>query len=144
MDTQESMSEHTALEICTDLSLDETGNGRALPSCPSQKRLELFANDLVQKRLLGFMAFVLDGDKTSLGIMRSSTLPTKASDVPKAPWRDDSDATSQPCAPVRHISVPSNNFHIESAGSRVRRRHMGSTLTPTNARMKRTHQTTYT
>jgi hypothetical protein len=88
MDSQEPVSEHTALEICTDLSLHEPGDGRALSSRPSQKGLELLADDFVQERLFGFATFVLDGDKESIGIMRRSALPAKASDVPRQLRRD--------------------------------------------------------
>ena len=63
------MGEDSTFEIGADLSLDEPTDGRALPPRPSQKGLELFANDLVQKRLLGFMAFVLVGGGKSTGIM---------------------------------------------------------------------------
>ncbi len=82
MDTQESMSEHAACEIRTNLSLDEPRDGRALPPCTGQKWLELFADDLVEESLFGFVAFVLDGGKQSIGIMRARALPATASDVP--------------------------------------------------------------
>ena len=85
MDTQKSMGDDPALEIRTDLSLDEPGNGRTLPSCPSQEGLELFADDFVKKGRFGLVALVFDGGSQSIGIMRSSALPTEASDVPKAP-----------------------------------------------------------
>jgi len=75
--------------------------------------------------------------------MRARVLPATASDVPRSPSRDDSDATTQPCARVRRISVPSNIFYIEPAGSRVRRNHADSSLTPTDARTGRTHEITH-
>jgi hypothetical protein len=53
MDTQESMSEHAAFEIRTNLSLDEPRDGRALPSRTGQKGLKLFADDLVEESLSG-------------------------------------------------------------------------------------------
>ncbi len=45
MDTQKSMREGPALEIGADLSLDESGDGGALPSRASQEGLEFIAND---------------------------------------------------------------------------------------------------
>jgi hypothetical protein len=78
------MGEYTAFEIRPDLSLHEPGDGRALPSRPSEERLELLANDFVKKGLLGFMAFVLDGGKESTGTMGWSALPSQASVVPKS------------------------------------------------------------
>jgi len=60
MDAQKSMGEHPTLEIRTDLSLDEPGDGCALPSRPSQERFDLPANDFVKQGLFGFAAFVLD------------------------------------------------------------------------------------
>ncbi len=75
--------------------------------------------------------------------MRARVLPATASDVPRSPSRDDSDATTQPCARVRRISVPSNIFYIEPAGSRVRRNHADSSLTPTDARTGRVHEMTH-
>ncbi len=70
MGTQKPMSEYPALEIRTDLSLDEPSDGRALPSRPSQEGFELFTNDLVQKRRFGLVAFVLDGGDESTGTMK--------------------------------------------------------------------------
>jgi hypothetical protein len=87
MDTQKTMSEYPALEIGADLSLDEPGDGRALPSRPSQEGFELFTNDLVQKRLFRLVAFVSDGDKESIGTMRARLLRAIASDVPRSPGR---------------------------------------------------------
>ncbi len=84
MDTQESMSEYPALEIGADLSFDESGDGRALPSRPSQEGFELFTNDLVQKRLFRLVAFVFDDGKQSIGTMRARALPAIASDVPRS------------------------------------------------------------
>jgi hypothetical protein len=84
------MGEHAAFEVRPDLSLHEPGDGRALPSRPSEKGLELLANDFVEKRLLGFMAFVLDGGKESTGTMGSSALPALASVVPNSRRRQAS------------------------------------------------------
>jgi len=90
VNAQESMREYSALEIRPDLTLHEPGDGRALPSRPSQKGLDLLADDFMQKRLLGFMAFVLDGDKESIGIMGWRALHRKASDVPRQLRREAS------------------------------------------------------
>ncbi len=68
MDTQKSMSEHTAFEIGTDLPLDEPRDGRALPPCTGQEWLELLADDLVEESLFGFVAFVLADCRGSTGI----------------------------------------------------------------------------
>jgi len=64
------MGEYTAFEVGPDLSLHEPGDRRALPSRPREKRLELLANDFVEKGLLGFMTFVLDGGKESTRTMK--------------------------------------------------------------------------
>ncbi len=93
MDTQKSVSEYTALQIRTDLSLHEPGNGRTLPSCPSQEGLELLADHFVEQGLFGFMAFVFDGDKTSIGITTRSVLNMVASDMPRRPRRESADGT---------------------------------------------------
>ncbi len=100
MDAQKSMSEYPALEIRTDLSLDESGDGCALPSRPSQEGLELFADDLVQKRLFGLVAFVSDDGQQSSGTLRSSALPAKASNVPKSLGREASNGIEQSPTPV--------------------------------------------
>ena len=47
VDTQESMREYAALEIRTDLALNEPSDRCALPSRPSQKGLELLADDFM-------------------------------------------------------------------------------------------------
>jgi hypothetical protein len=63
------MGEYTAFNVRPDLSLHEPGDRRALPSRPSEEGFELLANDCVEKRLIGFMAFVSDGGKESTGAM---------------------------------------------------------------------------
>jgi hypothetical protein len=50
-------------KVRPDLSLHKPGDRRALPSRPSEEGFELLANDFVEKRLVGFMAFVSDGGK---------------------------------------------------------------------------------
>jgi hypothetical protein len=74
MDAQEPVGEHAAFEIRTDLSLHKPGDGRALPSRPSQEGLDLLADHFVEQGLFGFMAFVLDGGRESIGIVRWSAL----------------------------------------------------------------------
>ena len=81
------MSEDSTFEIGADLSLDEPGDGSALPSRPLQEGFELFANDLVEKGPFGLVAFVSDGGKAPNGTMRARLLPTTASNVPRSPGR---------------------------------------------------------
>lgn len=69
MNTQESMSEDPTFEIGADLSLYEPSDGRTLPSSPSQKGFELFANDFMKQSLFGLVAFVSDGGKASIETM---------------------------------------------------------------------------
>jgi len=76
------MGKHATFELRPDLSLHEQGDGRALPSRPSEEGLELLANDFVEKGLLGFMAFASDGGKESTG---TGTLSATASQVPRPP-----------------------------------------------------------
>ena len=59
MHAQEAMGEHPALEIGAQLSFDETGNRLTPLARVGEKRLELFADDLMQERLLRLAAFVL-------------------------------------------------------------------------------------
>jgi len=86
------MSKYSALQIRTDLSFDEPGDGRTLPPRPSQKRLDLLTNDLVQKRLFGLVAFVSDGDKESIGIMGWSAVLKALYTRKQATCRGDCDA----------------------------------------------------
>ena len=95
MDTQKTMSEYPALQIRTDLSFDEPGDGRTLPPRPSQEGFELFADDLVQKGRLGLVAFVSAGGKQTIGTRRARLLRAIASDVPRSPERDEADARSR-------------------------------------------------
>jgi hypothetical protein len=85
MDAQKSMREDPALEIGADLSLDKASNRRALSSRASQEGLELFANDFVEKSLLGLMALISNGGKESVGTLRARALPGTASDMPGSP-----------------------------------------------------------
>ena len=122
------MGEHAALEIRPDLSLHEPGDGRALPSRPSQKALNLLADDFVEQRLFGFMAFVLDGDKESIGIMRSSALNTKASDMPRQRRRKASGGTHQSPARIKSSSCALRRSDAEPPGSQAQRDRMDSSL----------------
>ena len=45
----------------------------------------MFADDFVEKSLLGFVAFVSDGGKESIGTLRARALPVTASVVPRSP-----------------------------------------------------------
>ncbi len=83
MDAQKSMREHPAFEIRTDLSLDEPGDGCTLPSRPSQERFDLPSNDFVEQGLFGFVAFVSDGGKQSIGTIGAGAFSDIASDMPQ-------------------------------------------------------------
>jgi hypothetical protein len=64
MNSQESVSEHTAVQIGTDLALDEAGDGHVSRSCSGEEGLELVADDLMEEGLLGLVTFVpVDGGK---------------------------------------------------------------------------------
>ena len=128
MDTQKSVSEYPALQIRTDLSLHEPGNGRALPSRPSQKGLELLADDFVEQSLFGFVAFVFDGGRESIGIVRSSALNTKASDMPRRPPRESADGMDQSLARVRFYSCASRRSDAKPHGSHAQRDRVDSSL----------------
>jgi hypothetical protein len=128
VDTQESMREYPALEIRTDLALNEPSDRCALPSRPSQEGLELLADDFVQKGLLGLVAFVLDAGKESIGITRWSALHPKASDVPRRQRREASGGTDQSPALFRFIPHLSSGIQAEPPGSRFRRNRADSSL----------------
>ena len=55
---EEPVRQHAAIEVGADLALDEPRHRRTRLVCASQKGLELFADDLVEERLLGLVAFV--------------------------------------------------------------------------------------
>ena len=60
------MSEHAALEIGADLTLDEAGDGRPRRSRTCEKGFELVADDLMKEGLLGLVTFVpADGEGSS-------------------------------------------------------------------------------
>jgi hypothetical protein len=58
MDAQEAVGEHAALEIGPDLPLDESRDRGASGPRPFEKRLQVLAQDTVEERLLGLVAFV--------------------------------------------------------------------------------------
>jgi hypothetical protein len=53
MNSQESVSEHAAVQIGADLALDEAGDGHVSRSWAGEEGLELVADDLMKKGLLG-------------------------------------------------------------------------------------------
>jgi hypothetical protein len=128
MDTQKSVSEYPALQIRTDLFLHEPGNGRALPSRPSQEGLDLLADDFVEQDLFGFVAFVFDGGRESIGIVRSSALNTKASYMPRRPRREASGGTHQSPARIKSSSRASRRSDAEPPGSHAQRDRVNSSL----------------
>lgn len=58
VDAQEAMGEYAALEIRPHLPLDEAGDGRTRQPGALEERLEVLADDAVEKRPLGLVAFV--------------------------------------------------------------------------------------
>ena len=56
---EEPVREDAAVEVGADLALDEPRYRRARLACLGEEGLELFADDLVEERLLGLVAFVL-------------------------------------------------------------------------------------
>ena len=58
VDAQKAMSQHAALEVGTDLTLDEASDGgaRGLRAC--DEGCELFTNDAMKESVLGLVAFV--------------------------------------------------------------------------------------
>jgi len=58
----ESVSQNAAFEVGADLAFDEAGDGRPHRSRAGEEGLELVADDLVEERFLGLVAFVLDGE----------------------------------------------------------------------------------
>jgi hypothetical protein len=129
MDTQKSMGEDSALEIGADLSLDEPGDGRILPSRTSQEGFELPANDFMKQGLFGLVAFVFDGGDESTGTMKwGAALHATANDVPRQLRREALGETDQPCAQIRRSSHSSNGSEPEPPGSHAKRDHMDSSL----------------
>jgi len=129
MDAQNSMSKYPAIEIRADLSLDEPSDGRALPSRPSQKGLDLLADDFVEKGLFGLMAFVWDSGDESAGTMKwGAAQPATANDGPRQLRREALGETDQPCAQIRRSSHSSNGSGAEPPGSHAKRDRTDSSL----------------
>jgi hypothetical protein len=59
--TQEAVGQHPAGQIRPHLTFDEAGDGGALAACAGEEGLEVLSYDLVEQRLLGLAALVLDG-----------------------------------------------------------------------------------
>ena len=62
VDAQETMGEHAALEIRTNLALDEASHGSTRGSGAREERLHILTDDAMEERLLGLMAFVTNRD----------------------------------------------------------------------------------
>ena len=62
VDAQEAMGEHAALEIGTNLALDEASDGSTRGSGAREERLHILADDAMEERLLGLVAFVTNRD----------------------------------------------------------------------------------
>ena len=58
VDTQEAMGEHAALEIRTNLALDEASDGSTRGSGAREERLQILSDDAMEECLLGLVAFV--------------------------------------------------------------------------------------
>jgi hypothetical protein len=58
VDAQEAMGEHAAIEIGTNLALDEASDGSTRGSGAREERLQTFSDDAMEERLLGLVAFV--------------------------------------------------------------------------------------
>lgn len=56
------MGEHTALEIATNLALDEASDGGAHGSGAREERFEFLAHHAMEQRLLGLVTFVTNRD----------------------------------------------------------------------------------
>jgi hypothetical protein len=63
--TQEPVRQHAPVEMGADLALDEPCHRRSRLACASQKRLELSADDVVEERLFGLMAFAVRRSRTA-------------------------------------------------------------------------------
>jgi len=54
------MGEHAAFEVGANLALDKASDGSTLRSGAREERLHILADDAMEERLLGLMAFVAD------------------------------------------------------------------------------------
>jgi len=72
MNSPESVSEHTAVQIGADLALDEAGDRHVSRSCTGEEGLELVADDLMEEGLLGLVTFVpVDGEGSGHKVVHS-------------------------------------------------------------------------
>ncbi len=62
MQAEKTVSENSAFQVGTDLALDEAGHGSTIAPRSGEEGLDLLPDDLVKERLLGLVAFVLDGE----------------------------------------------------------------------------------
>jgi hypothetical protein len=62
VDAQEAMGEHAALEVRTNLALDEASDGSTRRTGAREERLQILADDAMEERLLGLVAFVTNRD----------------------------------------------------------------------------------
>jgi len=60
--SKKTVSENSAVQIGAEFALDEAGHGRAIAPRSGEEGLELLPDDFVKERLLGLVAFVLDGE----------------------------------------------------------------------------------
>ncbi len=61
MQSKETVSENSAVQIGTQFALDEAGHRRAIAPGSGEEGFELLPDDFAKERLLGLVAFVLDG-----------------------------------------------------------------------------------
>ena len=62
VDVKKAVRKHAELNVDVDLSLDEMCHGGAVPPRSGEEGLEFVPDDFVKERLLGLVAFVLDGE----------------------------------------------------------------------------------
>ena len=67
MGAQEAVREHAALEIASDLTFDETRDGRVCGASPRQNGHELTTNHFVEQHFLGLVADVAGDGRASAG-----------------------------------------------------------------------------
>ena len=61
MQSKKTVSENSAVQIGAQFALDEASHGCTVAPGSGEEGLELLPDDFVQERLLGLVAFVLDG-----------------------------------------------------------------------------------
>ncbi len=62
MQAEKTVSENSAVQVGAEFALDEAGHRRTIASGSGEEGLELLPDDFVKERLLGLVAFVLDGE----------------------------------------------------------------------------------